>query len=47
MQVQRVTADHDGRRLDCVELLAHHIVDGRIVHTYHRPDQPAIDAFFG
>ena len=46
VQVQRVTADHDGRTLDCVEVLAHQIVDGKIVHTYHRPDQYAIDAFF-
>ncbi len=44
--VQRVTADHQGRRLDCVEVLAHEIVDGRIVRTYHRPDVPAFDAFF-
>lgn len=47
VQVQRVTADHGGRRLDCVEVLAHQITDGKIVHTYHRPDQYAIDAFFG
>jgi ketosteroid isomerase-like protein len=44
--VQRVTADHQGRRLDCVEVLAHGIIDGKIVHTYHRPDPYAIDAFF-
>lgn len=47
VHVQRVSAEHGGRRLDCVEVLAHRIVDGRIVHTYHRPDQYAIDAFFG
>ena len=47
VQVQRVTAKHDGRELDCVEVLAHEIVDGAIVRTYHRPDQYAIDAFFG
>jgi ketosteroid isomerase-like protein len=47
MHVQRVTAEHGGRRLDCVEILAHQIVDGRIVRTYHRPDPNAIDAFFG
>lgn len=47
VQVQRVHAGHDGRRLDCVEVLAHEIVDGQIVRTYHRPDQYAIDAFFG
>jgi ketosteroid isomerase-like protein len=47
VQVQRVRADHDGRSLDCVEVLAHEIVDGRIVRTYHRPDQDAIAAFFG
>ena len=47
MQVQRVTAKHDGRELDCVEVLAHEILDGTIVRTYHRPDQYAIDAFFG
>lgn len=47
VQVQNVTADRDGRRLDCVEILAHHIVDGAIVRTHHRPDQYAIDAFFG
>ena len=45
--VQRVTADHDGRQLDCVEVLAHEIVDGLIVRTYHRPDAHAIDTFFG
>jgi ketosteroid isomerase-like protein len=44
--VQRVTADHDGRHLDCVEVLAHEIVDGLIVRTHHRPDAYAIDAFF-
>ena len=47
MQVQRVTAKHEGRELDCVEVLAHEIVEGTIVRTYHRPDQYAIDAFFG
>lgn len=45
--VQRVTAENGGRRLDCVETLAHTISDGKIVHTYHRPDQYALDAFFG
>lgn len=44
--VQRVTADHQGRSLDCVEVLAHEIIDGRIVRTYHRPDTSAIDPFF-
>ncbi|MFN0283902.1 MAG: nuclear transport factor 2 family protein [Kineosporiaceae bacterium] len=44
--VQRVTADNRGRQLDCVEVLAHEIVDGLIIHTYHRPDAHAIDAFF-
>ena len=47
VQVQRVTAKHNGRELDCVEVLAHEIVDGAIVRTYHRPDQYAIDEFFG
>lgn len=47
VQVQHVTADHNGRHLDCVEILAHHIVDGVIISTHHRPDQYAIDAFFG
>lgn len=46
-QVQQVTAEHGGRRLNCVEVIAHQIVDGKIVRTYHRPDQYAIDAFFG
>ena len=46
VQVQQVTAKHNGRELDCVEVLAHEIVDGVIVRTYHRPDQYAIDAFF-
>ena len=45
--VQRVTAEQSGRALDCVEILAHEIVDGMIVRTYHRPDPYAIDAFFG
>ncbi len=45
--VQRVTAEGGGRRLDCVEVLAHEIVDGLIVRTHHRPDPYAIDAFFG
>ena len=45
-QVQRVTADHAGRHLDCVEVLAHEIVNGRITKTHHRPDSNAIDAFF-
>ncbi len=47
VQVQHVNAEQDGRILDCVEMLAHQVVDGAIVHTYHRPDQSAIDAFFG
>ncbi|MCE5291029.1 MAG: nuclear transport factor 2 family protein [Nocardiaceae bacterium] len=47
VQVQRVRAERDGRTLDCVETLAHQIRDGKIVRTYHRPDQYAIDAFFG
>ncbi|MGH6999235.1 MAG: nuclear transport factor 2 family protein [Phenylobacterium sp.] len=47
VQVQHVRADHGGRLLDCVEVLAHEIVDGKIVRTHHRPDQYAIDAFFG
>ena len=47
VQVQHVRASHGGRTLACVETLAHEIVDGKIVHTYHRPDQYAIDAFFG
>lgn len=47
VHVQRVTAEHQGRRLDCVEVIAHQITDGRIVRTYHRPDAHAIDAFFG
>ena len=47
VQVQRISASHDGRSLDCVEVLAHEIVGGKIVRTYHRPDQYAIDAFFG
>ena len=47
VQVQHVRAEHGGRRLDCVEVIAHEIVDGLIVRTYHRPDQYAIDAFFG
>ncbi len=46
VQVQYVRAAHDGRLLDCVETLAHEIDDGKIVRTYHRPDQYAIDAFF-
>ncbi len=46
VQVQRVRADHNGRTLDCIEVLAHEIVDGKIVRTHHRPDQYAIDAFF-
>lgn len=46
VQVQRVIANHGGRSLDCVETLAHEIVEGKIVRTYHRPDQYAIDAFF-
>ena len=47
VQVQYVRANQNGRVLDCVEVLAHEIVDGQIVHTFHRPDQYAIDAFFG
>ncbi len=47
VQVQRVSASNNGRTLDCVEVLAHEIIDGKIVHTYHRPDQYAIDGFFG
>jgi ketosteroid isomerase-like protein len=46
VQIQHVLAHHDGRVLDCVEVLAHEIVDGKIVRTYHRPDQGAIDSFF-
>ncbi len=46
VQVQRVTAEHGGRTLDCVEVLAHEMAAGKIVRTYHRPDQHAIDAFF-
>ena len=46
-QVQRVTAHRDGRHLDCVEVLAHEIADGKIRRTWHRPDQYAIDSFFG
>ena len=45
--LQHVTAQHEGRHLECVEVLVHEIVDGKIVHTYHRPDPYAIDAFFG
>jgi len=47
VQVQTVTAARDGRVLDCVEVLAHEIRDGKFVRTYHRPDQDAIKAFFG
>lgn len=47
VQVQHVRAAHEGRSLDCVEVLAHEVVDGKVVRTYHRPDQYAIDAFFG
>lgn len=46
VQVQHVRASHNGRVLECVETLAHEIVAGKIVRTYHRPDQYAIDAFF-
>lgn len=46
VQVQRVTANRDGRKLDCVEVLAHQMDHGLIRHTYHRPDQYALDAFF-
>jgi len=46
VQVQQVSAEHRGRSLRCVEVLAHQITDDKIVHTYHRPDQRAIDAFF-
>jgi uncharacterized protein len=45
--VQLVTAEGPGRTLRCVEVLAHEIVDGLIVRTYHRPDAHALDAFFG
>lgn len=45
--LQHITADYEGRHLECVEVLVHEIVDGRIVRTYHRPDPYAIDAFFG
>jgi len=45
--IQHVRADHNSRVLDSVEILAHEIVDGVIVRTFHRPDQYAIDAFFG
>jgi hypothetical protein len=44
--LQRVTASAGGRTLDCVEVLAHEVQDGRIVRTYHRPDSNAIDDFF-
>ncbi len=44
--VQRVTAFNAGRTLDCVEVLAHEIHDGKIVKTFHRPDSHAIDEFF-
>lgn len=47
VQVQRVSAHRDDKVLDCVEVIAHEIVNGKIIHTYHRPDQYAIDAFFG
>ncbi len=47
VQVQHVRANQSGRVLDCVEVLAHEIIDGQIVRTFHRPDQYAIDAFFG
>ncbi|MDN5859071.1 MAG: nuclear transport factor 2 family protein [Pseudonocardia sp.] len=47
VHVQQVSGEHGGRRLDCIEVLAHRVVDGKIVHTYHRPDQYAVDAFFG
>lgn len=47
VQVQHVRARHGDRSLDCVETLAHEILDGQIVRTYHRPDQYAIDGFFG
>lgn len=46
VQVQYVRAGDNARTLDCVEVLAHEIVGGKIVRTYHRPDQYAIDAFF-
>lgn len=46
VQVQRVTGRNNGRVLDCIEVLAHEIRDGKIVRTYHRPDQHAIEAFF-
>ena len=49
VQVQRVQAGSatSERRLDCVELLAHEIVDGKIVRTYHRSDTDEIEEFFG
>ncbi len=47
VQVQTITAAHDGRVLDCVEVLAHEIREGKIARTYHRPDQEALKAFFG
>jgi ketosteroid isomerase-like protein len=46
-QVQRVTAELPGKRLDCIELISHEIQDGRIVSTHHRPDAHALDEFFG
>lgn len=46
VHVQRVTAKRDGRSLDCVEVIAHEMVDGVIRRSYHRPDQYALDAFF-
>ncbi|MEW6154805.1 MAG: nuclear transport factor 2 family protein [Actinomycetota bacterium] len=47
VQVQHVRAHAGDRVLDCVEVLAHEVVDGMIIRTYHRPDQYAIEAFFG
>ncbi|MGH9156869.1 MAG: hypothetical protein ACRD1K_13765 [Acidimicrobiales bacterium] len=44
--MQRFSAEHDGRTLDCVEVIAHEVIDGKIVRTYHRPDQHAIDTLF-
>jgi len=45
--LQRVSARRETATLDCVEVLVHEIVDGRIVRTYHRPDQDALHSFFG
>ncbi len=45
--LQRITASNDGRELDMIEVLHHTIDDGKIVRTYHRPDQDALKDFFG